>query len=50
MNIHLDVAILVSGDLNPYLNEKKQCADEIFRKTNPTYLKPPILATPSLRI
>ena len=29
MNINLDVAILIFGDSNHYLNEKKQCADEL---------------------
>ena len=28
MNIHLGVAILIFGDSNHYLNEKKQCANE----------------------
>jgi hypothetical protein len=30
MNIHLDVAILIFGDSNPYLNENKQCANELM--------------------
>jgi hypothetical protein len=33
MDIHLDRAILIFDDLNPYLNEKKQCAFEKTIKT-----------------
>ena len=32
MNIHIYAAILIFSHSNPYLNEKKQCADEILRK------------------
>jgi hypothetical protein len=35
MNIHLDVAILIFGDSNQNLNEKKQCADELYITYNP---------------
>ena len=32
MNMRLNVAIQILDDLNPYSNEKKQCADELLYK------------------
>ena len=38
MNIHLDVAILIFGDSNHYLNEKKQCANEYHKEKGKLFI------------